>query len=305
VLRLGKYLVLLAATAALVAFLAAYTSAPGVSAQERDTVSGILGATASPDASLDAAAANTTPTTATTVPPAPSAAPQGQGTGSSGGTGTTTPAAAPAASSASEVPASTVVATLRGDVPGSPAPGALSTQTVPGSWYGYPSILPVIAAKGRWLEVRLAQRPNESTAWIPRSAVTTSTVAYAVVVNLSTERLTVYQSGQPVLSFPAGIGSPASPTPPGTFFITMTAPAPDPGYGPFVLVTSAHSDAITDWENSGDAIIAIHGPIDAIDDALIGTTGAAISSGCVRLHDADLAQLSMLPAGTPVDIVTS
>jgi lipoprotein-anchoring transpeptidase ErfK/SrfK len=175
---------------------------------------------------------------------------------------------------------------------------------VPGSWYGYPSMLPVIAAKGRWLEVRLAQRPNESTAWIPRSAVTTTTVPYAVLVNLSTERLTVYQSGQPILSFPAGIGSPASPTPPGNFFLTMTAPAPDPGYGPFVLVTSAHSDAITDWEDSGDAIIAIHGPIDALDDALIGATGAAISSGCVRLHDADLAQLSMLPAGTPVDIIS-
>jgi len=68
-------------------------------------------------------------------------------------------------------------------------------------------------------------------------------------------------------------------------------------------VTSAHSDAITDWENSGDAIIAIHGPITAGADALIGTTGAAVSNGCVRLHDADLAQLSGIPAGTPVDIV--
>jgi lipoprotein-anchoring transpeptidase ErfK/SrfK len=70
-----------------------------------------------------------------------------------------------------------------------------------------------------------------------------------------------------------------------------------------VLVTSDHSDTITDWENSGDAIIAIHGPIDAYDDSLIGNTGAAISHGCIRLHDADLAQLAMVPAGTPIDIV--
>jgi lipoprotein-anchoring transpeptidase ErfK/SrfK len=265
-------------------------------------VGGILGTPASSHTSVDATAANGTATTTTTLPPA-SATSQGQAAGTAG-TGTTPLSAAPPVTSASQVPASTVVATLRGDVPGSPAPGAPATQTVPGSWYGYPSMLPVIAAKGRWLEVRLAQRPNESTAWIPRSAVTTTTVPYAVLVNLSTERLTVYQSGQPILSFPAGIGSPASPTPPGNFFLTMTAPAPDPGYGPFVLVTSAHSDAITDWEDSGDAIIAIHGPIDALDDALIGATGAAISSGCVRLHDADLAQLSMLPAGTPVDIIS-
>jgi lipoprotein-anchoring transpeptidase ErfK/SrfK len=70
-------------------------------------------------------------------------------------------------------------------------------------------------------------------------------------------------------------------------------------------VTSAHSDTITDWEGSGDAIIAIHGPITSYDDDLIGTHGAAISHGCIRLHDADLAQLSMIPAGTPIDITAS
>jgi lipoprotein-anchoring transpeptidase ErfK/SrfK len=71
-----------------------------------------------------------------------------------------------------------------------------------------------------------------------------------------------------------------------------------------VLVTSAHSNAITDWDASGDAIIAIHGPITSYDDAAIGTTGAAISHGCIRLHDSDLAQLSIIPAGTPLDIIS-
>ena len=54
---------------------------------------------------------------------------------------------------------------------------------------------------------------------------------------------------------------------------------------------------------SGDAIIGIHGPIDSTADAEIGTSGAAISHGCIRLHDADLAQLSIIPAGTPLAIV--
>lgn len=89
----------------------------------------------------------------------------------------------------------------------------------------------------------------------------------------------------------------------GHCFMTMGVPPPDPGYGPFVLVTSAHSDSITDWDGSGDAIIAIHGPIDSVADAEIGSTGAEISHGCVRLHDADLSKLSMIPAGTPIDIV--
>jgi lipoprotein-anchoring transpeptidase ErfK/SrfK len=84
----------------------------------------------------------------------------------------------------------------------------------------------------------------------------------------------------------------------------MLYPSPGPGYGPFVLVTSDHSDTISDWENSGDAIIGIHGPIDSAADAEIGTTGAAISHGCIRLHDADLAQLSVIPAGTPIEVVS-
>jgi hypothetical protein len=111
-------------------------------------------------------------------------------------------------------------------------------------------------------------------------------------------KLTVYESNKEILEFPAGIGTTTDPTVTGDFFITMTAPPPDPGYGPFVLVTSAHSGTITDWGGSGDAIIAIHGPIDSYDDSLIGTAGAMISHGCIRLHNADLAQLSMIPPGT-------
>jgi len=42
-----------------------------------------------------------------------------------------------------------------------------------------------------------------------------------------------------------------------------------------VIVTSAHSNTITDWDNSGDAMIAIHGPLGA--DAEIGTTGGGFA----------------------------
>jgi lipoprotein-anchoring transpeptidase ErfK/SrfK len=198
----------------------------------------------------------------------------------------------------------TLVATTHGAIPGSPAPGAPSNMIVPGDWYGYPSVLPIIATKPNWVEVRLAQRPNGSTAWVPQSDVSISTTPYRIVVNLSTEHLTVYRLGQEIDNFPAGIGTPDDPTVTGQFFVTMLAAAPNPGYGPFVLVTSAHSDAITDWQASGDAIIAIHGPITTYDDEQIGTTGAAISHGCIRLHDADLAQLDPIPPGSPVDIIS-
>ncbi|HEX4128066.1 MAG TPA: L,D-transpeptidase [Acidimicrobiales bacterium] len=206
---------------------------------------------------------------------------------------------------ASPAPASTLVATTNGDIPGYASPeSATPSMTVPGSWYGYASKLPVITSEPGWLYVRLAQRPNGSTIWVRRSDVTLSTTTYAIIVNLTTMHLLVYDNGTQVFDFPAGIGAPDDPTPPGEYFVPMQYPSPGPGYGPFVLVTSDHSDTITDWENTGDAVIGIHGPITSYDDSLIGTTGAAISHGCIRLHDADLAQLSVVPAGTPIDIVS-
>jgi lipoprotein-anchoring transpeptidase ErfK/SrfK len=209
------------------------------------------------------------------------------------------------AAAPSAPPGTTFTATTHGDIPGSPAPGAPQNTVVPGSWYGYPSVLPVLAHVSNWVEVRLAQRPNGSTTWVPASDVTFGITPFHLVINLHTDQLTVFQSGRPIRQFPAGVGAVNHPTVTGNYFMTMQVPAPSAGYGPFVLVTSAHSDSITDWANSGDAIIAIHGPITSYDDSRIGTTGAAISNGCIRLHDADLAQLGFIPAGTPIDIVAS
>jgi lipoprotein-anchoring transpeptidase ErfK/SrfK len=69
------------------------------------------------------------------------------------------------------------------------------------------------------------------------------------------------------------------------------------------MVTSAHSPDIADWEGSGDALIGIHGPLG--EDAAIGTTGAKISHGCIRLHESAQVKLRAVPPGTPIDIVFS
>jgi lipoprotein-anchoring transpeptidase ErfK/SrfK len=202
-------------------------------------------------------------------------------------------------------PASTLVATTDGAIPGYASPeSATPSMTVPGSWFGYASTLPVITSEPGWLYVRLAQRPNGSAIWVRQSDVTLSTTPYFIIVNLTTMHLQVFDNGAQIFDFPAGIGAPDDPTPTGQYFMPMQYPSPGPGYGPFVLVTSDHSDTIVDWENSGDAVIGIHGPITSYDDSLIGTTGAAISHGCIRLHDADLAQLAIIPPGTPIDIVS-
>jgi lipoprotein-anchoring transpeptidase ErfK/SrfK len=218
-------------------------------------------------------------------------------------TTTVAPTTVPTVTTPDVAAGSTEVAVLNGDTPGSATPGGPTSQTVPGTWYSAVSSLPVIAQFPGWLEVRLAQRPNESTAWIPAGAAHLVVTPDRIVVDLTARRLELFVNNVMTQDFPVGVGAPSTPTTPGNFFVAFFAEAPSPGYGPFVLVTSAHSDTITDWGGSGDAIIAIHGPITATADAEIGTTGATLSNGCVRLHDADLALLRDVPAGSPVDIV--
>jgi hypothetical protein len=99
-------------------------------------------------------------------------------------------------------------------------------------------MLPVIAEPG-WLQVRLAQSPNESTGWVQSGDVTLSSTAYRLVLDLTAEHLKVYKDGRPVFDFPAGIGTTGDPTVTGHFFVAMVVPLPGPGYAPFVLGTSA------------------------------------------------------------------
>ena len=194
----------------------------------------------------------------------------------------------------------TLVATTHGAIPAFGSPGGPQTGTVPGTWQGAPSVLPVLASRPGWYDVRLAQRPNGSRAWVLARDVTVATTPYRIVIDLASTHLTLYRDGRRVLSTPVGIGTPRDPTPTGRYFVALFAQPPTPAYGAFVMVTSAHSNTITDWERSGDAIIAIHGPLGS--DRQIGTTGAAISHGCIRLHEADLLRLRTVPVGSPVDI---
>jgi lipoprotein-anchoring transpeptidase ErfK/SrfK len=196
----------------------------------------------------------------------------------------------------------TALATLRLNAPRYSSPGVRGKGTVPGQWYGYPSILPVISTSPGWLEVRLAQRPNGSTAWIPAADAMLSTTSYRIVVNLADTKLTLYDNGRPVFTAPAGVGAPDDPTPPGQYFVAFIEPPPqpNPGYGPFIMVTSDHSRTISDWEGSGDAVIGIHGPLGQ--SLAIGTTGAHLSHGCIRLQPAAQLKLSGVPAGTPITI---
>jgi lipoprotein-anchoring transpeptidase ErfK/SrfK len=198
---------------------------------------------------------------------------------------------------------STLVATVSHTIQSYKMPGDKPMVSIDPTWHGAVTALPVIWAGPGWVYVRLAQRPNGSTAWVRDADVTLSSTPYRIVVNVRTTSLSLYKNDQLEFSAPAGVGTAADPTPLGTYFVAFLAAPPSPDYGPFVLVSSAHSNAISDWESSGDALMAIHGPLGA--DSAIATTGAHVSHGCVRLHVADLLRLRGVPAGTPIDVIDS
>jgi lipoprotein-anchoring transpeptidase ErfK/SrfK len=201
-------------------------------------------------------------------------------------------------------PYRTVLAHLKGSTPGYPGPDALqSNRKVPGAWYGYPSVLPVLAAQNGRIKVRLAQRPDESTSWIDETAAVYSTTTYAIVIDIRQHWLYVFKNGIQTDSYPVGVGKSSTPTPTGSYFVAFHSP-PNSGadYGSVMLETSAHSKVISHFEGGNDAIIAIHGPIDPQSNAEIGNHGAAISNGCIRMHDADLNRVKHVPDGTPVMI---
>ena len=203
-----------------------------------------------------------------------------------------------------KVASSNLIATLSGPTPGYADPTTPTVlETIPASWSGATLGLPVIAQQGQRAEVRLLQRPNGGTAWIPLASVALTHTPYHLYVDLSTNRLLLYNASKLVLRAPAGLGAPPTPTPVGSYFVALFAQSPSPGYGPFVIVTSAIADTITDWEQDGNPMVAITGPLDT--EAAITAGGGAVSRGCIRLLAADLARLRDVPAGTPVDVVAT
>ncbi|WP_162942172.1 L,D-transpeptidase [Desertimonas flava] len=201
--------------------------------------------------------------------------------------------------------ASTLVVSFADDIEQFDRPGGAKVGTVAARWHDRPSVLPVIDQRPGWLQVRLPQRPNGSTAWVRREDVALASTPYRVVIDVATTRLQVFRDGVEVLDAPAGLGTDEAPTTVGSFFVAFKQepPTADEGWGPFVLVTSAHSETISDFESSGDAIAAIHGPLGAEEQLAAG--GGYMSHGCVRLLLDDLAVLEDLPAGTPIDVIDS
>jgi lipoprotein-anchoring transpeptidase ErfK/SrfK len=143
--------------------------------------------------------------------------------------------------------------------------------------------------------VQIPRRPNGVTAWVTPGQVAVEPVHTRIVVDLSQKRVTLYRSGKRVLSATAAVGSSATPTPTGSFYVNQRLIPTDPNgpFGPGALGVSAFSNVLTGWTQGGP--IAIHGTNEP------WSIGKAVSNGCIRLPNPVLRKLfAQAFSGTPV-----
>jgi L,D-transpeptidase catalytic domain len=148
-----------------------------------------------------------------------------------------------------------------------------------------------------WLHVQLPLRPNGSTGWVRADHVQRLPVRTRIVVDLSQKVVSFFKNGRLVLHTRAAIGSSATPTPLGRYYVNQRLIPDDPTgpFGPGAIGISAFSPVLTGWAQGGP--VAIHGTNEP------WSIGRAVSNGCIRVPNRVLRRLfAQTPAGTPVII---
>ena len=166
--------------------------------------------------------------------------------------------------------------------------------------FGGPQVLMVTqgSPEDDWVEVQLPIRPNGQTGWIDASLYTFSQTQVRAEVNLSARSVIVYDGTEIIAQTQAVIGSPATPTPLGTFFITAKRRSlPSETFlGPWALALSAFSE-VHETFGGGLPVIAIHGTDSP------HQVGDARSNGCLRIpNDVVTLLAETVPLGAPVTI---
>jgi lipoprotein-anchoring transpeptidase ErfK/SrfK len=146
-----------------------------------------------------------------------------------------------------------------------------------------------------WYRVQLPMKPNGVTGYVRAGAVQVGRVHTRIVVDISERRLTFFRDGKRVLMTRVAVGSPATPTPTGHYYVNQRLIPTDTSgpFGPGAIGISAFSNVLTGWAQGGP--IAIHGTNEP------WSIGHAVSNGCIRVHNSVQKGLfAAAPAGTPV-----
>ena len=157
---------------------------------------------------------------------------------------------------------------------------------------------------GDWVHVEIPARPNGQFGWVRAADVTLSESAFRMELTLSEFTLRVFEGDAVLLETPVVIGTDATPTPVGTFYLGEVLSSqqagvggPNGAYGPYILATNAYSESL-DLFDGGLPVIAFHGTNNP------GLVGTKASNGCVRMPNEVVTQLAeTLPAGTAITVV--
>ncbi|MEL7208594.1 MAG: L,D-transpeptidase [Actinomycetota bacterium] len=161
---------------------------------------------------------------------------------------------------------------------------------------GVPLTFSLLQREGDRYLARLPIRPNGSTAWIDAADVQAHLVNQHIVVDISDRMLTLFHGETVVMEEPVAVGSDATPTPLGDFYIDISLDDPGGPYGDHMLSVAGFSDVLTDF-GGGIGQIAIHGWNDP------SVMGQAVSNGCVRMPNGVITHLAeQAGVGTPVHI---
>ena len=147
-----------------------------------------------------------------------------------------------------------------------------------------------------WYRVLLPLRPNGSAAWVRERDVSLRRIDQRIEVDLSDRTLRYYIHDDLKRHFRVGVGTDATPTGTGTFYVWVKIrySSPYQPYGIAALGLSGFSPVLSEWPGGGR--MAIHGTSSPSD------LGNAVSHGCVRVFNDDLRSLLDVPLGTPVQI---
>jgi hypothetical protein len=194
-----------------------------------------------------------------------------------------------------------------------PRPGltAAGTRKTAAGWaftnpthFGSPLVLAVTEVAGDWLRVEIPARPNSQEGWVRAADVTLSESDVRMELTLSEFTLRVFQGDQVVVETQVVIGTDATPTPVGTFYLGEVLSAQQAGvggpggaYGPFILATSAYSEKLELFDG-GLPVIAFHGT------NAPGLIGSKASNGCIRMANEVITQLAeLVPPGSVITVL--
>ena len=163
--------------------------------------------------------------------------------------------------------------------------------------FGVRSVVVGERCEPRWYGVQLPIRPNGARGYVRARAVELYRVRERIEIDLSARTLTFFRNGHRVLRAVVGVGSRATPTPTGRYYVNQRLRAREASgpFGPVAIGVSAFSPVLTGWAQGGP--IAIHGTNDP------ASIGKAVSNGCIRLPNETVRRLyDATPSGTPVVI---